>query len=415
MKRLAMWTIGLAVVFVSTACSVTKGSSGRTSANSSTSTGAPLKLGAAVPLTGALASTGRQLQSALDASAKYVNAHGGAAGRPIQWTFEDNAFPSGTQASVAVRALVDAGVVAVLNFGTPGVTATYSYLVQQKVPDLILFAGLAAIAPLDASAASVYTDYTVQGASLGKNIAQKYPGKSVAVLYQNDPLGQGYLAGFKKYVNNIKTTQPYVSSDVDFSSQFNAMKASNADIVACFCLTPQIAPLLKFRETTGWNVPVVTESSNAGAALVSTVGAAQAENVISNDFFPPTDGSGATPEITKMVKDMQSVDSSVPVTSFTVVAAALNEVIKGVATKLNGNVTRDNFMDALHSTQLSGAWYGQTSRSRRARPGRSSAAGSRTSSAAGCRSRTAMSSAKRTSADVSRLVVNGLELRCWGP
>ncbi len=330
-------------------------------ATGTAASGAPLKFGAAIPLTGALAISGRQLQTALDASAKYINAHGGAAGHPIEWTYEDNAFPSGTQASVAVRALVADNVLAVLNFGSPGVTATYSYLVQQKVPDLILFAGLTALEPLDPTAASVYTDYGVQGASLGKYMSQKYPGKSVAVLYQNDPLGQGYLTGFKKYDNNITTAQPYASTDADFSSQLNAMKASNADVAACFCLSTQIAQLLKFRQSTGWNVPVVTESSNAGSALVTAVGAAQAENVISNDFFPPPSGSGSTTDMTNLVKNMQSIDSSVAVTSFTVVAAALNNVIVGVAQKAGADLNRDSFMTTLHSIQLSGAWYGQTS------------------------------------------------------
>ena len=349
------------------ACSVTKTSTSSSSSASGASSssgaasGSPLKFGAAIPLSGSAATSGRQLQSALEASAKYINAHGGAGGHPIEWTVEDNGFPSGTQASVAVHNLVSDGVLAVLNFGTPGVTATYSYLVDQKVPDLILFSGLASLEPLDASAASIYTDYGIQGASLGQYMAQKYPGKTVAVLYQNDPLGQGYLNGFKKYDNNIKTAQPYASSDTDFSSQLNAMKASNADIAACFCLSPQIAQVLNFRQSSGWNVPVVTESSNAGAALVTAVGAAEAENVISNDFFPPTSGSAATPEMTSLIKNMQSVDSSVPVTSFTVVAAALNNLIAAVVAKIGTNVTAASFIATLHSTQLSGAWYGQTS------------------------------------------------------
>jgi branched-chain amino acid transport system substrate-binding protein len=348
------------MAFVSSACSVSKGSSS-SSTTAKVTDSSPLVFGAAVPLSGPLATSGRQLQSALTASAKYIDANGGVNGRQLQWKFEDNAFPSGTTASVAVRALVADNVLGVLNFGTPGVTATYPYLVEQKVPDIILFSGLGSIEPLDASAVSVYTDYTVQGQALGKYIAQKYPGKSVAVLYQNDPLGQGYLTGFKKQVSSIATAQPYASSDVDFSSQLNAMKASGAEVAACFCLSTQIAQVLKFRQSSGWNPPVVTESSNAGAALVSAVGASLTENVISNDFFPPTSGSDATPAITSLLKNMQSQDSSITATSFTVVAAALNEVLKGAISKISGAVTRDSVATALHSTQLSGAWYGQTS------------------------------------------------------
>jgi branched-chain amino acid transport system substrate-binding protein len=361
-RRMTCWSVCLAAVLITTACSVTKGSSGGSSSHSGgASASEPLKFGAAVPLSGPLASTGLQLESALNASAKYIDAHGGAGGHQISWTFADNGFPSGTQASVAVRTLVSDNVTAIVNFGTPGVTATYQYLVQQNVPDLILFAGIGSFEPLAESAASVYSDYTVQGESLGKSVMQAYPGKSVAVLYQNDALGQSYLTGFKKQDTNIATAQPYTSTDVDFSSQLNAMKASNADLAACFCLSSQMAQVLKFRQSSGWNPPVITESSNAGAGLISSVGAATAENVISNDFFPPTSGSAAPAAMTSLITNTQSEDSSVAVTSFTVVAAALNEVIVGVAAKIDGAVTRANFISTLHTTQLTGAWYGKTS------------------------------------------------------
>jgi branched-chain amino acid transport system substrate-binding protein len=351
--------IGICTALILSACSVSSGSNSGSSSKSASN--GPLVFGAAVPLSGVIAVTGRQLESALDASASYINKHGGVKGRKLEWKFEDNGFPSGSQAATAVRDLVADNVVGVLNFGTPGVAATYKYLMQQGVPDLILFAGLTGFEPLASSAASVYTDYQVQGEALGKYAAEKYPGQRVAVLYENDDLGQPYLAGFKKEDPNVAVAEPYASTDVDFSSQLNAMKASKATVGACFCLSPEIAQMLKFRQSSGWNPPVITESSNAGNGLVESVGASLTQNVISNDFFPPTSGSGVTSDMSALLNSMESVNSSIPVSSFTVVAAALNDVIKQVAAKTSAPLTRQSFAAALHSAQLSGAWYGETS------------------------------------------------------
>jgi branched-chain amino acid transport system substrate-binding protein len=328
---------------------------------SAPATGTPLVFGASIPLSGVVATSGRQLQSALNASSAYINAHGGIAGHPLQWKYEDDGYPSSTQAAVAARALVADNVLGVLNFGTSGVAATYKYLNDSNVPDFILFSGVSAFKPLSKYATSVFSDYTTQGEALGQYIAKQYPGQSVAVLYQNNDLGQSYLAGFKKYVPTIATAQPYDPSAVDFSSQLDAMKASGAKLGACFCLSPQIAQMLKFNQSSGWNVPVITESSNAGANLVTAVGAALTEGVISMDFFPPSTGANSTPAMASLVKEIQSSSTSVPVTSFTELAGALNNVLVGALSKQSGTITRDTVATAVRNTQLTGAWYGTSS------------------------------------------------------
>lgn len=339
------------------------------SSNSSSSPGttapadtSPLVFGAALPLSGVVGSSGNEIKAALEASAKTINDAGGINGRQVQWKFEDNGFPSGTQASVAVRALVSAHVLAVLNFGTPGVAATYDYLKQQGVLNLILFAGLTKFEPLTDTAASIYTDYKVQGQALADYLNNSYADKTVAVLYQNDDLGTSYLNGFKSLLKaKIVTEQSYVSTDVDFSSQLNAMKASGADIAACFCLSPQIAQVLKFRQSSGWNPAVVTESSNAGQTLIKAVGADLTDNVLSLDFFPPADGPNATPDMTAMMTALKSANSSLAATPYTIVAAALMDVLKQTISKMSGEVDTKTLAAALHTSQLTGAWYGTTS------------------------------------------------------
>ncbi len=372
--RLFVAAIAVAAVSI-TGCSVSKGSDKAGTnppAASGTSVGAPassaavdngpLVFGAAIPLSGVLGSSGNEIKTALEASAKNINDTGGINGRQVEWKFEDNGFPSGTQASVAVRSLVADKVLAILNFGTPGVAATYDYLKQQGVLNLILFAGLTKFEPLSDTASSIYTDYKAQGAALADYLNTHYAGKTVAVLYQNDDLGTSYLNGFKSVTKNkILTDQPYVSSDVDYSSQLNAMKASGADIAACFCLSRQMAQVLKFRQSSGWKPAVLTESSNAGQTLIKAVGPELTDNVLSLDFFPPADGPGASDAMIKMMADLKATNSSLSATPYTIVAAALSDVLVQTIKAMPGTVDSKSLAAAVHSSQLKGTWYKTTS------------------------------------------------------
>jgi ABC-type branched-subunit amino acid transport system substrate-binding protein len=254
-------------------------------------------------------------------------------------------------------------VLGVLNFGTPGVDATYPYLKAQGVPDFILFAGVTNFKPLAKSAHLVFSSYSQQGAAIGQYVAKNYPGQSVAVLYQDDDLGSGYLSGFKRFDTHVSVAETYDPSDSDFSSQINAMRASGSKIAACFCLSGQVVQLVQLGQSTGWNPTVVTESSNAGPSLVSAVGASLADGVISMSFFPNTSGPGKSAQTAALIKDMQSENATVPVTSFTEVSAALSELIVSALSPLQGTITRADVVNALADVHATGGWYGTTNTS----------------------------------------------------
>ena len=141
--------------------------------------------------------------------------------------------------------------------------------------------------------------------------------------------------------------------------KMDAMKASGGTIAACFCLTPQVSQMLKFRQSSGWQVPVVTESSNAGVSLVTTVGASLTDNVVSMDFFPPTSGTDSTPGMAKLATEIQA-DPAVTLTPYTIVAGALNDVLVDAVGSITGDVTRASLNTALHATHAQGGWYGNT-------------------------------------------------------
>lgn len=327
--------------------------------------GKPVAFGALIPLSGFLASAGTQIEDALNAYAKFVDSHGGIAGHELKWDFADNAYPSATAASVGARKLVADHVLGILNFGTPGVGATYKYLDTKNVPDLILYAGVTRFLPLAKSAALVFSSYYQQGEALGQYVQKKFPGQSVAVLAQNDTFGSNYLNGFKKTDSHVSVVQTYTPTNTTFSSQINAMQASGAKLVSCFCLVNEMTQLLQVGSSTGWDPTVITESSNAGGFLISTVGASLAQNVIAMSFFP-FGARGAT----LLVKRMKKENASVPANTYTELSAALNQfLVKALSgKKMKKGITRRDVVQALTYGHVKGGWYGKTGRSGRASP-----------------------------------------------
>ena len=71
-------------------------------------------------------------------------------------------------------------------------------------------------------------DYIIEGTFLGKYISENYPGKKVAILYQNDDFGSDGLAGVKKGLdpskNQLVSEQTYESTAVAIRSQVTNMK-----------------------------------------------------------------------------------------------------------------------------------------------------------------------------------------------
>src|SRR6202051_3435233 len=158
-----------------------------------------IKIGQTVPFSGP-ASAYATIGKAQAAYFNMINAQGGVNGRKINLIQYDDAY-SPPKAVEQVRKLVESDEV-LLTFqliGTPSHAAVQKYLNSKKVPQLFAATG-----------ASKFTDpknfpwtmgfnpnYQSEGRIYAQYILKNYPDAKIGIIYQNDDVGRGDLAGVR--------------------------------------------------------------------------------------------------------------------------------------------------------------------------------------------------------------------------
>ena len=283
------------------------------SSSSSGSSGAPgvtktsITFGTHQPLTGPAAPGYSEIAPASQAFFDYVNAHGGVFGRKLHLIIKDDGYNPTNTVNVVKQLVLQSNVFGIFEgLGTPTHTKVVGYLNASKVPDMFVASGCPC---WDKGTTQPDTfgwqpNYTIEGKILGQYIKQKFPGKKVGVLYQDDDFGQGGLAGIQDEVpaSQIVAKQAYQSGVTTLAPQITALKAAHADVLVDFTVPiyTAIGQLTSF--TLGYKPQLVV--SNVGidpttvAGLLKTIskgkasGTALIEGAITDGYLPsPTDTS----------------------------------------------------------------------------------------------------------------------------
>jgi ABC-type branched-subunit amino acid transport system substrate-binding protein len=259
------------------------------------------------PLTGPAAPGYSEIAPASQAFFDYVNAHGGVFGRKIHLIIKDDAYNPTNTVNVVHQLVLNSNVFGIFEgLGTPTHTKVVGYLNASKVPDLFVASGCPC---WDKGTTQPETfgwqpNYTIEGKILGQYIKQKFPGKKIGVLYQDDDFGQGGLAGIQAEVpaSQIVAKQAYQSGVTTLAPQITAIKAAKADVLVDFTVPiyTAIGQLTSF--TLGYKPQLVV--SNVGidpttvAGLLKTIskgkasGTALIEGALTDGYLPsPTDTS----------------------------------------------------------------------------------------------------------------------------
>jgi branched-chain amino acid transport system substrate-binding protein len=147
------------------------------------------------------------------------------------------------------------------------------YLNENKVPQL--FSAFGIVDPehypwtlpyfqLYATEAAIYAHYTLQ----------TQPQARVAILYQNDDLGRGYLTGFTdglgaEHAGMIVQTASYEVSEPTVDSQVISLQASGADVLLIAASPKFAAQAIRKAADLGWKPTryIVVVSSSIAAVL----------------------------------------------------------------------------------------------------------------------------------------------------
>jgi branched-chain amino acid transport system substrate-binding protein len=223
-------------------------SAGRTAFAAS---GKPIKVGSILSVTGPAAFLGEDMKAGLELAIEELNAKGGMAGRPIEWTFYD--AESQTQKAIsATRRLISQDEVDVIVSGgnMSGIALAMAPLAEAaKLPFISSEGAMAIVNPVDER--EWVFKATVDDFDVLQRIAdycEKKGIKKVALLSDTSGFGQGAKTQMEIVAPQRGLEVVYESfapSDTDMMAQLTRIRDSGAEAIICWTVTPAGVVFLK--------------------------------------------------------------------------------------------------------------------------------------------------------------------------
>ncbi|GAB3364703.1 ABC transporter substrate-binding protein [Modestobacter lapidis] len=295
--------VGLAAVTAIAGC-------GREESGGDDSSAAPgitdttIKVGSSFPLSGPLAGLGTAARGGVLAYLGAVNDAGGVTlsdgvARQIELVDYDDGYDP-ARAVQNYQRLVDQDEVfgVMQTFGTATNLAIMERAQQLEVPHVFTHSGAPALS--GDQEAHPWTvgwrpTYAGEGAAYGEYFAAQDRPLRVAVLSQNDDLGEAYLSGFEEAIEGsqveIVAEQTYEPSDATLDSQITNLASSDADVLFSAVAFPNLQTgLLKRAREIGWSptIAVITITSSI-QKVVEPAGVTDEDDVISANFVKAPD------------------------------------------------------------------------------------------------------------------------------
>ncbi|MBI4636634.1 MAG: ABC transporter substrate-binding protein [Candidatus Rokubacteria bacterium] len=287
---------------------------------------------------------------------KHVNEQGGVNGRKIVFKMIDDQYnPSRT--TIVVKEFVERDkCFAIANpLGSAPTAAVIDYITENKVP--LIGAGTGAAKNLEYPSKYVfplYPSYHTEGQDLVRFAKEQLGGKTVSLLYQNDPSGKTHIAGVEsaldKYGVKLVAKEPYEKNELDVSAQVIKMKAANPDVHLCSCAPEHAARFFTERQKLGWKVPVVVVFFGQSPKVIELAGKEAVEGVyFSTIFRRPNSPDPLMRQFVSLLKKYypQEEPDAIHMWGYAgaqVVTEALRRMPKETA-----KITRDGFVDTLES------------------------------------------------------------------
>jgi len=224
-------------------------------------TASTIKLGITSPLTGIAAPGYSKIPGAMKAYFDYVNANGGVNGRKITLVSKDDQYIPTTAVAKANELILRDKVFALV--GTLGTASTKALtsstqLSKRGIPSLFVNTGWSGFADKKAypTTFSILPSYQMEAKIMAKYIKDTYPGKKLALIYQDDDFGRDALAGFKTAGLTFDTYIPYASGSQALPATgagwITKLKAASPDVTVMFGVSSATTALLGNAFAGGW-------------------------------------------------------------------------------------------------------------------------------------------------------------------
>ncbi len=261
-------------------------------------TATEIKIGGTFPFSGPVSAVGT-VGKGLLAYVSYLNDKGGVGGRKINYIALDDAY-SPPKAVEQIRRLVESDEIAFLfsQLGTPSTAATARYLAARKVPSIAILSGANAFAQfrdypyITTALPSFDTEGRIYAKYLKKVLS---PSAKIALLYQNDDLGKGYLNAFKavfgEEFSRRVVPSSYELSEPTIESHIINFKSANAEALFIAGTGRFAAQAIRRSNEVGWKpITIINFPSGSTVGTIVPAGVNNAVGVVTGTFSKdPTD------------------------------------------------------------------------------------------------------------------------------
>jgi ABC-type branched-subunit amino acid transport system substrate-binding protein len=324
-----------------------------------------ISLGITTPLSGGTAGPGTCTVAGVTAYFGAKNAEGGVEfgdgkTRTVEIEALDDAYDP-QKAKANYDQLKDSVFAMTAGLGTPTNRAYLEAAIADEVPQVLVMTGDPIFSETGESPWQLgfVPIYQNEGAAFGELLATSTDEHKVAVLYQNDDYGEGYLEGFKSAIegaDNIEIVKEltYEATDTAVDAQLTELANSGADVfVNAMSITPLVISALQKAQQLNWKPSWFLPSNTSSPGAILQPGGADAFPGIYSVSFAKAPQSPAFAEDEDVVEYLAALKEyadypdmpAFPHCQWSWMVGATLEQAFGEMTE----PTRENFMEALRS------------------------------------------------------------------
>jgi ABC-type branched-subunit amino acid transport system substrate-binding protein len=327
-------------------------------------TSSSISIGATTPQTGPAAPGYSEIAPAANAYFKYVNAKGGVYGRKINYTVLNDEYDPSMTASLTRQLVLQDHVFAEVGpLGTPTFLAVKDFLNTEKVPALFIESGCNCWSdPQNLPLTFGWQPpYTVEGKILGQMITQRFAGKKVGYLAQNDEFGQDGVKGLDQRIpaKDVVNRQTYTATTqalaAGLGSQIDALHSAGAQVVVLYSIPAATALALLAAAEIGYHPQWVVASTGSDvhtlSALLSSfsqgkAGVSLLNGMITDTYLPVLTDSSNT-WVTAFKSILSKYDPGAPWDGNTEYGLSLAYTFVQALHAAGRNLTRSGLVNAL--------------------------------------------------------------------
>jgi ABC-type branched-subunit amino acid transport system substrate-binding protein len=245
-------------------------------------TSTSIKLGMTLPMTGTASLGYNKIPGAAKAYFDYLNANGGIYGRKVTLVVKDDRYvPTEAVAKTNELILKDKVMALLAPLGTANVKAVASSLNpgRRGIPVLFVNTGFSGFADKKKypTTYTVLPSYVMEAKIMGQYIKEKFAGKRIGILYQDDDFGTDALAGFKTAGVTFASKVAYASGSqadpVTVGKWITTFVPAKLDVVILFGVSSATAAMLRAAGQANYSPQWILGSVGGDSVTIRAAGA----------------------------------------------------------------------------------------------------------------------------------------------